>query len=53
MEVDYARIDELEAYQPEVAKSLKSALPNKKGVREWQDEHCAYGLWPSGYVRRH
>ena len=52
MEVDYARIEELEKYQPEIAEKLKAAKPNKRGVREWQDEYYAYGLWPSGYVRR-
>ena len=52
MEVEYTRIDELEQYQPEIAKRLKEAVPNKKGVREWQDKNYAYGLWPSGYVRR-
>jgi len=52
MEVDYTRIDELENYQPEIAEKLKSATADRKGVREWQDENYAYGLWPSGYVRR-
>jgi len=31
MEVEYTRIDELEQYQPEIAKRLKEAVPNKKG----------------------
>lgn len=52
MEVDHTKIEELEEYQPEIAKKLKEALPNKNGVREFQDEFNAYGFWPSGYVRR-
>ena len=52
MEVDHARIDEVELAEPDVASPLKDAIPNRRGVREWQDELYAYGLWPSGYVRR-
>ena len=52
MESEYARIDELEETFPLLAENLKKAVPNKRGVREWQDGNYAYGLWPSGYVRR-
>jgi len=56
MEVDHGTIENVELEyplgEPEIAKHLKDAIPNKRGLREWQDELYAYGLWPSGYVRR-
>ena len=53
MEVQYGRIDELEEYQPEIAKQLMEAPLNPKNpIREIVIEPYAYGLWESGYVRR-
>jgi hypothetical protein len=52
MEMDYARIDDLEEAQPEIAKKLKDSLPDRRGNREFQDQYFAYKLFKSGYVRR-
>jgi len=52
MEVEYSTIQDLEYYFPEIVKKLREAVPNNRGLREWQDEYYAYGLWKSGYVRR-
>ena len=53
MEVSYARLDELEQYQPEIVKKLlESPLKDKNPIREVVVGPYAYGLWNSGYVRR-
>jgi hypothetical protein len=54
MEVEYSTIEDLAYYFPDLAKKLREAIPNARGLREWQDEFYAYGLWktPPFYVRR-
>jgi hypothetical protein len=52
MECEYSTLEDLAYYFPEIAQKLKDATPNKRGLREFQDEFYAYGLWKSGYVRR-
>jgi len=53
MEVQYARLDELQNEQPEIAKALLNAPLNEKNpIREIVIEPYAYGLWKSGWVRR-
>ena len=53
MEVSHCRLDELQKYQPEIAKALLEAQLNEKNpIREVVIGYYAYGLWKSGYVRR-
>ncbi len=52
-ECEYTTINVLEEYFPLIAKHLKEASVNNRGLHEWQDQFYAYGYWErSGYVRR-
>ena len=51
-EMDYTRIDELKLYQPELAEKILKQEPDARDRRVYCDQYFAYGLWPSGYVRR-
>ena len=53
MEVQYARVEEVKEYQPEIYEALMGAPVNEKNpIREVVVGPYAYGLWQSGYVRR-